>query len=166
MSFLIVIDYRRSKWKCITIYCATEVNPQQTWPSFSFCHAEKWFSKIFLLGEKSPKIPKIRDNPHGHQEWWPSTPSPPNTNQNALWQAVQLPLQRKNHHSPNPHSGRKPLHCSSPPSGLTCHLSPPQWTEYSQIWLSMFWASVQNPHKQKKKHDQKIFFYARESLKQ
>ncbi len=27
------------------------------------------------------------------------------------------------------HSGRKPLHCSSPPSGLTGHLLPPQQTE-------------------------------------
>jgi hypothetical protein len=55
--------------------------------------------KIFLLGEKSP-TPKIWDNPHGHQYWWPSTPSPPNSPR----QAVQLPLQQKNHQVPNLHT--------------------------------------------------------------
>ncbi len=57
--------------------------------------------KIFLLFlEKNPPNPEIRDNPHGHQQWWPSTPSPPK----ALWQAVQLPLQQKNYQVPNLHT--------------------------------------------------------------
>ncbi len=37
------------------------------------------------------------------------------------------------------HSGCKPPHCSSPPSGLLGHLFPPQQTEYSLFRLSMFW---------------------------
>jgi hypothetical protein len=47
----------------------------------------------FFSLEKNYTNPDIRDNPHGHQKWWPSTPSSPK----ALRQAVQLPLQQKNH---------------------------------------------------------------------
>ncbi len=58
--------------------------------------------------------------------------------------------QRKNHHAPNLHTVAPSLrNCSFPPSGLTGHSSP-QHTEYSQIWLSLFWASVRNSLKPKK----------------
>jgi hypothetical protein len=128
---------------------------------FPFLLCRKRFSKIFLLGEISHKI---WDNPHGHQYWWPSTPSLPNTNQKAHRQAVQLPLHRKNHHTPNLHIVAASL-CTvvlpPPPSVLTGHSSSPQQTEYSQIWLSMFWALVQNPHKQKKTYTKilTVFFF-------
>ena len=89
----------------------------------------------FSPWRKIPQIPKYRithmvtsngGHPHHHYK--------------ALWQAVQLPLQQKNHQFPNLHTVAASLHTVvHPPSGLLGHLFPPQQTEYSHIWLSMFW---------------------------
>jgi hypothetical protein len=68
--------------------------------------------KFFSL-EKNSLNPKIWDNPRGHQQWWPPTPSPPK----ALRQAVQLPLQQKNHQVPNLHTVAASL----------CTVVHPQW---------------------------------------
>ncbi len=94
---------------------------------------------IFAPQDFSPfwrKITQIlRDIPHGHQQWWSSTPSPPN----SLCQAVQLPLQQKNPQA-NLHTVAASLLTEvhpPPPSGLLGHLFPPQRTEYSlfRLWI-------------------------------
>jgi hypothetical protein len=67
----------------------------------SFCHAENGSPKFFSSEEnpKNPEItPRITSNggrPLHHHKI---------TNQKAPWQAVQLPLQWKNHHAPNLHT--------------------------------------------------------------
>jgi hypothetical protein len=68
--------------------------------------------KFFSL-QKKPPNPKIWDNPHGHQQWWPPTVSPPK----ALRQAAQLPLQQKNHQVPHLHTVAASL----------CTVVHPQW---------------------------------------
>ncbi len=66
-----------------------------------FCPG-KWLPKIFLLGRNPEKYHTVTSNggnpPHRHQKNHHAIDHQV-TNQKALRQAVQLPLQQKNHHT-------------------------------------------------------------------
>jgi hypothetical protein len=132
---------------------------------FQFLPCGKWFSKIFLLGEKSPKSPKsgithtVTSNGghplHHHQiqtrmhsgRLFNSLFNRRTTTLQTLTVAASLcivvlppvALHAIYHHPSGQSTVRFDSLCSGPQS---------------------------RTHIYKKKHDQKIFFYARESLKQ
>ncbi len=84
--------------------------------------------------------------------WWPSTPSPPK----ALWQAVQLPLQQKNHQA-NLHTVAASLRIVvHPPVAFQAtyfHLSGQSTVSLDSLCsgsVQILTVQIQNPHNQKK----------------
>ncbi len=138
------------KWR-VTLLLQVILHNNQSWSLPQKFDAERranFCSQKFFSLEKNLPNPEIRDNPHSHQYWWSSTPSPPK----ALRLAVQLPLQQKNHQVPNPHTVAASL-CTvvhPPPMALQAiYYHPSRQSTITFDYLCS--GPVQNPLKQKKK---------------